>query len=45
MIGHWNFPRDQICALATISLLLAAKVEQPISPSYTRMINILSEEE
>lgn len=30
--------------LATISVLLAAKLEQPISPSFNRMINLLSDE-
>jgi len=31
--------------LATISVLIAAKLEQPISPSFNRMINLLSEEQ
>lgn len=26
-VGHWNFPRDQVCLLATISMLMAAKLE------------------
>ena len=30
--------------LATICLLLAAKLEQPMSPSFQRMINLLPEE-
>ena len=34
-----------MCKLATISMLMAAKLEQPISPSFTRMINLLSDEE
>lgn len=44
-VGHWNFPRDQVCLLATISMLMAAKLEQPISPSFVRMISLLSEDE
>lgn len=44
-IGHKTFPRDKICRLATISMLMAAKLEQPISPSFLRMISLLSEEE
>ena len=44
-VGHWNFPRDMICRLATISTLMAAKLEQPISPSFAKMICHLSEEE
>jgi hypothetical protein len=44
-IGHWTFPRDQVCLLATISILIAAKLEQPISPSFLRMIGLLTEEE
>ena len=31
--------------LATISILMAAKLEQPISPSFSRMISLLSAEE
>ena len=34
-----------MCKLATVSMLIAAKLEQPISPSFTRMINLLSEDE
>ena len=30
-------------ALAVITLLMAAKIEQPISPSFNRMINLLPE--
>ena len=32
-------------SLATISLLLSAKLEQPVSPNFTRMIELLSEAE
>ena len=35
----------KVLSLATISILLAAKLEQPISPSFTRMISLLTEEE
>lgn len=45
MIGIQNFPKSQMVCLATISVLMSAKLEQPISPSFTRMINLLSEEE
>jgi len=34
-----------MCRLATISILLAAKLEQPISPSFSRMITLLSDDE
>jgi len=44
-IGYKNFPREKICQLAVISLLLAAKLEQPIQPSFNRMINLLSDSE
>lgn len=32
-----------LATLAVTSLLMAAKLEQPISPSFTRMINLLKE--
>ena len=44
-IGFWNFPRESMCKLATICMLMAAKLEQPISPSFTRMINLLTDDE
>lgn len=44
-VGHWNFPRDHICRLSTISMLIAAKIDQPISPSFIRMISLLTEDE
>lgn len=44
-IGWQTYPRTEICRLATISMLMAAKLEQPISPSFSRMIALLSDEE
>jgi hypothetical protein len=34
----------EVMLLATMSLLLAAKLEQPMSPSFLRMISLLPEE-
>ena len=45
MVGVPSFPKNQMVNLATVSILMSAKLEQPISPSFTRMINLLSEEE
>jgi hypothetical protein len=45
IIGHWNYPREHILKLAISSLLLAAKLEQPISPSFSKMINLIPEDE
>ena len=44
-VGVQNFQKHQVVNLATISILMAAKLEQPISPSFTRMINLLTEDE
>lgn len=44
-VGVQNFQKQQVVNLATISILMAAKLEQPISPSFTRMINLLTEDE
>ena len=44
-IGHWTFKRKQACILATVSILMGAKMEEPISPSFNRMISLLDEEE
>lgn len=45
LIGHWNFPLQKIVTLSTISILLAAKLEQPMQPSFSRMISLLTEQE
>ena len=37
-VGHWQFPTDQVMALACISLLLAVKCEEDMSPSFGNMI-------
>lgn len=45
LLGHWNYPIQKIVNLSTISILLAAKLEQPMQPSFSRMISLLSESE
>lgn len=45
IVGYQNFPREDVIILSTISMLMAAKLEQPISPSFSRMIALLSPEE
>ena len=45
MVGPQHFPKNQMVSLATICVLMSAKLEQPISPSFTRMINLLTDEE
>ena len=45
IIGVQNFNKGESCKLATIAVLMSAKVEQPISPSFTRMINLLNNDE
>ena len=45
MVGPENFSKHQVVHLSTISVLMSAKLEQPISPSFTRMINLLTPEE
>jgi len=45
MTGVDNFDKHLVAHLATISVLMSAKLEQPISPSFTRMVNLLSSEE
>ena len=43
--GVAKFDIHKILHLAVISVLMSAKLEQPISPSFTRMINLLPPEE
>jgi len=44
-VGLANFHKSKMVNLATVSVLMAAKLEQPISPSFSRMIGLLSDEE
>lgn len=44
-IGVLKFKKQHIPLLSTTCVLLAAKLEQPISPSFSRMISILPDEE
>jgi len=45
MVNVKDFKPSQVLHLAVISVLMAAKLEQPISPSFNRMINLLPDEE
>jgi hypothetical protein len=45
MVNVEEFKPSQVLHLAVISVLMAAKLEQPISPSFNRMINLLPDEE
>jgi len=45
IVGIDNFPRENVIILSAISMLMAAKLEQPISPSFSRMIALLSKAE
>lgn len=45
ILGVTNFGKGMVVHLATIAVLMSAKLEQPISPSFTRMINLLTPEE
>lgn len=45
MVGVNKFNKNYIVHLSTISVLMAAKLEQPISPSFNRMIGLLTPDE
>jgi len=45
MTGTKNIKPTDVVALSTICVLMAAKLEEPISPSMTRMINLLQPDE
>lgn len=45
IVGVSTFNKSLVVHLATIAVLMSAKLEQPISPSFTRMINLLTPEE
>lgn len=43
--GQWTFDDKRYVLLATISVLMSAKLEQDTSPSFNRMIGLLSNQE
>lgn len=45
IIGHWTFCDQLYVQLATVSVLMSAKLEQDTSPSFNRMIGLLSNDE
>lgn len=38
-----SYNRNKICRLAVISILIGAKIEQPVSPNFNKMIDLLSD--
>ena len=44
-VGHWNFPRMEICLLATTALILAAKMKERYAPSIEFTLEFLTDEE
>lgn len=45
LLGIQNFNKENVVSLSAICILMSAKLEQPISPSFSRMINLLTLEE
>ena len=45
IIGHWTISNKEYLLLATIATLMSAKLEQDISPSFSRMISLLTRQE
>ena len=45
MVGPSNFQKSSMISLAAISVLMAAKLEEPRSPNFNIMIGLLSDEE
>ena len=44
-VGHWTIPDKKYVLLATIATLMSAKLEQDVSPSFNRMISLLTKQE
>lgn len=44
-IGIANFDQNEMITLATVCVLMSAKLEQPISPNFNRMIALLKSSE
>ena len=44
-VGHWNYPRMQLCLLATTAIILAAKMEEKFAPNIEFTLEFLAEDE
>ena len=44
-IGYWNFPRMQLCLLATTAIILAAKMDEKYAPSVDLTLEFLTDDE
>ena len=44
-IGHWNYPRMELCLLATTSIILAAKMDEKYAPSINYTLEFLTDDE
>ena len=44
-VGHWKYQREKICLLATVSLLIAAKMQEKIAPNFLGMLSLLEKDE
>ena len=44
-VGHWNFPRMQLCLLATTAIILAAKIDEKYAPSVDLTLEFLTDDE
>ena len=44
-VGYKNFHRKDIFTLTIISLLIAAKLEEAIAPSFLKMLSLVPESE
>ena len=44
-VGYWNFPRLQLCLLATTATILAAKMNENYSPVIEYTLKFLADDE
>ena len=44
-IGHWNYPRMELCLLATTAIILAAKMDEKYAPNIEYTLEFLTDDE
>jgi len=44
-VGYWNVETKKLVCLYTISMIMAAKLEESIEPSFSKIIKLLDDRE
>jgi len=44
-VGYWNVDKKKLVCLYTVSLIMAAKLEESVEPSFSKIMKLLNDRE